>query len=416
MKKSMKEWQNKNQNVLFLTHWSFNDPLIQTYTLPYVKIIRKILPIENKMILVTSEQKKNGITDQDIIKINQNWEKENIKLKAQKYRAMGFIKILQLLKQILSLVVLIKINKITTIHCFCTPAGSIGYFLSKITGARLILDSYEPHAESMVENGTWSKKSLAYSILFKMEKLQSKQCAYFIAASNAMRDYARNKYGVESNNFYVKPACVDLNKFTLEKKDNKLVERLKLNEKIICVYAGKVGGIYLKEEIFDFIKICYIYWGIKFKFIMLTNATNDEVLKEIQRINIPESVVFRINVKHDEIPKYLSLGDFAINPVKPVPTKRCCTSIKDGEYWAMGLPIIITKNISDDSEIISKSGYGYVLNNLNNEEYREAIRIIEKLISGNVNELKKNIRKIAEKYRNYKIAEEIYTEIYCTNA
>ena len=119
-----------------------------------------------------------------------------------------------------------------------------------------------------------------------------------------------------------------------------------------------------------------------------------------------------VNQLKKEIPKYLSLGDFAINPVKPVPTKKYCTSIKDGEYWATGLPIVITKNISDDSDIIRNSGYGYELQKLDSEEYRLAILAIEKLIKGNVSELRQNIRKIAEKYRNYQIAVNAYTKIY----
>ena len=43
-------------------------------------------------------------------------------------------------------------------------------------------------------------------------------------------------------------------------------------------------------------------------------------------------------------------------PVKPVPTKRYCTPVKDGEYWALGLPVIITEGISDDSGIIRENG------------------------------------------------------------
>jgi len=48
----------KNKNVLILTYWSYHDALIQTYTLPYVRIIKKYLPAKSKIFLVTLEQKK----------------------------------------------------------------------------------------------------------------------------------------------------------------------------------------------------------------------------------------------------------------------------------------------------------------------------------------------------------------------
>ena len=110
---------------------------------------------------------------------------------------------------------------------------------------------------------------------------------------------------------------------------------------------------------------------------------------------------------------WLSLADFAINPVKPVPTKRFCTSIKDGEYWACGLPVIIPSNISDDSLIIEDNNIGYVLKDLSDHEYRYAILKIKELytIYGKAG-LKLKIREVARRYRGFHIAHSVYTSIY----
>jgi len=107
------------------------------------------------------------------------------------------------------------------------------------------------------------------------------------------------------------------------------------------------------------------------------------------------------------------LGDFGITPVKPIPTKRYCTPIKDGEYWALGLPVVITKGISDDSDIIKKYKIGSVLEELNEKNYLKAIQEIDVLLKNNTRmELYNKIRPIAEKYRNFDIAEKVYKEIY----
>ena len=180
----------------------------------------------------------------------------------------------------------------------------------------------------------------------------------------------------------------------------------------MCVYAGKLGGIYLKEEVFDFIKTCYDYWNDKFRFLMLSNASEAEIKEQMQRVGLPNEIVINQFVAHDEVPRYLALGDFAINPVKPVPTKRYCTSIKDGEYWAMGLPIVITRDISDDSEIIERDEIGYVLKELNEDEYFQAIKVIDELLQGNRTEIKERIRSTAVKYRSYANAQKIYKTIY----
>lgn len=401
-----------SDNILILTHWSFKDALIQTYTLPYLNIIRDILPEDKKIILVTSEQKSIALTPGETAEINKNWSPKNMMLLPQPYHQMGLKKMIAVVNDLSRLYKLIKKEKILIIHSFCTPAGAFGYLLSKLSRTRLIIDSYEPHAEAMVENGTWNKGGLAFRLLFLFEKLQSQAGECFISTASGMKHYAKQKFGVNIKRFFLKPACVDLNKFSLAQKDEKLLQDLKLHDKIVCVYAGKLGGIYLNEEVFDFIKECYNYWGDRFRFLLLTNTSEEEVIQQLERVNIPKDIIVQRFVTHKDIAAYLRLGDFAINPVKPVPTKRYCTSIKDGEYWATGLPVVITKNISDDSDIIKKNQIGYVLESLNQSEYRNAISRIEELINSPQDILKNKIRNVAEKYRSFEIAKKIYNEIY----
>ncbi len=327
------------------------------------------------------------------------------------YSAFGLSASLSWLKNIYSLKKLIKKNKIEFIHAFCTPAGMIGYILSRLTGKALILDSYEPHAEAMVENGEWKKNSFSYKLLFYFEKKQTQKAIKIIGTTPGMKEYALEKYNVSIADFYVKPACVDLVKFTLNnKKDQTLLQQLNLQDKIVCVYAGKFGGIYLKDEVFDFYKVCYQTWKDDFIALILTSHSEEEINKLIIKHGLPKSSFRVVFVPHAQIPKYIGLGDFAITPVKPVLTKKYCTPIKNGEYWAMGLPVIIPKNISVDSDIINRENIGYVLKDLNTEEYHNAVKKINDLLKEN--DLALKIRAVAESRRNFDIANAIYQAIY----
>ena len=108
----------------------------------------------------------------------------------------------------------------------------------------------------------------------------------------------------------------------------------------------------------------------------------------------------------------MGLEDFALCPVKPVPTKKYCSPIKTGEYWSMGLPVVITDNISNDSTIIEQNNAGHVLRSLNENEYSKAVEHINELLKEDPAELSIRIRKLAEQYRNFDIARKIYSEIY----
>lgn len=400
-------------NVLVLTYWSYQNALIQTYTLPYVRLIKSNLPAGSKIYLFTIEQSNFKMSDKQWLEEKNNLDKEGIVLIRLTYAHFGIKMIGRLISTYFKLKKLIKIEKVSTIHAWCTPAAALGYFLSRATNRPLIIDSYEPHAESMVENGTWSRSGLKFKLLFWLEKKQSRKANTVIALTEGMKKYAKKKYNATFKNYHVKPAMVDLNKFKWDIETYHLLrEKNNLNDKLICLYAGKLGGIYLEEEVFDFFKTAYNYWGDKLKIFLLTDKSKSEVTQLVNSKSIPESCIETKFVAFEKIHEYFQLADFAINPVKPVPSKRYCTSIKDGEYWAAGLPVIITKGISDDSDIIDENNIGYVLKELSENEYKLACNKIDSLVKNDKKELRNTIMSIAEKYRNFKVAEEIYKNIY----
>ncbi len=287
---------SKEKNILVLTYWSYHDALIQAYTLPYVKIIADVLPDDSKIFLFTLDKEKSA---------NPNIS-DKIQNISARYYPFGIRALIHWCFNFIRLFYIIKKNRITHIHCWCTPAGAAGYILSKLTGANLVLDSYEPHAEAMVENGEWSKSKFSFKLLFWLEKKQSKRARFVIAAASGMQFYAKEKYGLTISNFFVKPACVNLEKFShLNIKNKSLLVDLKLENKIVCVYAGKFGGIYLKEEVFEFYQTCYQYWKDDFVALILTNHPIAEIELLIEKFALPKSAFRVIFVPNAQIHKYI---------------------------------------------------------------------------------------------------------------
>ncbi len=405
----------KPRNILVITTWEYKEGLIQSSTLPYLKMIHQVTPT-SKLFLVTQEMQGWNKNRQ----IKETSEKElqqyNIHLLPQLYLRFGLEKIVVSFFQFLKLFWFVLTKNISYIHCFCTPAGATGYLLSVLTGKKLIIDSYEPHAESMVENETWKKKSFAFRLLWWLEKEQSSRAGYCLAAASGMDKYAKEKYGVDLKQWGVRPACVNLDMF---KYDGALRQKIRTElgweNKIVVVYAGKFGGIYLDKEVFEFFKVAYDNWGDQFRVLLLTGHTDDEINQLCNKAEFPFQLIHKLSVTYQAVPGYLSAADFAITPVKPVSSKKYCTPIKDGEYWAVGLPVIITKNISDDSFIIEKYKAGAVLNAISKEAYQEAIEAIDQILQENRYELRIRIRNLAETYRNYDIARREYNKIYGTS-
>jgi glycosyltransferase involved in cell wall biosynthesis len=402
-----------NGNILIVTHWTFKEALVQAYTLPYVNIIRKIVPPETKIFVVTFEMEWAALTEEEKEALKKEWDKKNMQHLPLKYNRFGIRKLLNAVSQIIRLVAIIRKERISVIHAFCSPAGGLGYLLSRLTGAKFIIDSYEPHAESMVETGAWKKSGAAFKISFSLEKKLADRAEHVIATTAGMKEYAKESYNFDLQNFFVKPACIDFTSFFPRPKNERLLHQLKFGGKLVGVYAGKLGGMYLKDEVFDFIKSCYDYWGDQFRFLMLTPESNKLISGQSQRSGIPDGVITRRFVPHKDVPDYLSLGDFGINPQAPIPSKRYGSPLKNGEYWGMGLPIVICPNISVDSDIIRANNIGVVINLKNKENMPEAVKQLDQILKSNSKEeLQQKIFSIAKKYRSFEIAEEIYPIIY----
>ena len=153
---------NKPGHILVLTYWSYADALIQTYTLPYIRIIKKQVAPESRLILVTLEKTERALSPDQKKKVKEELGKEGIIWMPKRYKPFGFGAAWSWSLFLVYLTFVILRRRVSFIHCWATPAGAAGYVLSLFTGRKLIIDSYEPHAESMVENGTWKKDGIAF--------------------------------------------------------------------------------------------------------------------------------------------------------------------------------------------------------------------------------------------------------------
>lgn len=402
----------KKGNILVLTTWGYKEGLIQSATLPYLKMIARIKP-GARIFLVTQEKERWFKTADGQKEIAALQQQTGITLVPFAYKKFGLLKLMAAFAEFVKLWWLIISKRVAFIHAFCTPAGSQGYILSLLTGRKLIIDSYEPHAEAMVENGAWSSSGFAFRMLWWLEKKQSARASYCIAVASGMDHYAKEKYKVELKNWGIRPTCTDLDVFKFKEQDRERIRKeLGWEEKIVCVYVGKFGGIYLDREVFEFFKVAVDYWGDRFRVLLVSDIAVADIQQWCEKVAIDPAIIHQVSVPHTEVPGLLSAGDFGITPVKPVPTKRYCSPIKDGEYWSIGLPVVIPAGISDDADIINENNAGYVLQQLSADEYLRAIKKIELLMNEPKDALRLRIRALAERYRDFSTAEQQYMNIY----
>lgn len=395
------------KSLMIITYWGYYDALIQSYTLPYVKIIRKILPADCKIILVTFERNTPAESEISI--------EEGITNVQFRLHGFGISAIREIFRSLRELKKIIARENVAALHGWCATGNGIAWLLSRRTRIPFLADSFEPNAEAMVECGTWKRSSAAFRLQFWLEKKTAHAAKELIAISPHMQNYLRSKYKSARKIKYVKPACVDLDRFYPKNKissDNSPANTT--NTPIVCVYVGKLGGFYLDQEVFDFFAAAEKKWGERFRVIMLSPLTEAEVETFTKQSGFERKKLQLLFVPHDQVPEYLRQADFAISPFKPVPSRLTCSPIKNGEYWASGLPVVITEGISNDTELILENKCGAVIQSINTMGYNRALDEIDTLISSEAakSATAARCRKLAEQYRNFQIAEDIYKDIY----
>ncbi|MCU0435822.1 MAG: glycosyltransferase [Bacteroidia bacterium] len=401
-------------NLLVLTYWSYRDALVQTYTLPYVRVMKQYCT--GKIYLVTLEQPQLPLSADERAAIKKQLATEGIVPVFLRYQPFGMAAAAGWAFKLLRLWWLVVSSGVKGIHTWCTPAGMIGVMLSRTTGKPLVADSFEPHAEPMVETGEWPANGRAFRTLFAWEKKLAHRARAIIALTQSMKAYSAEKYAMPQKPFYIKPALIDFEKLPAFTSAQRLAFRQQhgLDDKVVCVMAGKTGGLYYEQEVFEFFAACATHWGQKFHALLLSPTPESRLHQLAAAAAFPAAQMTVRFVPHKDVFEWMNAADFAFNPCRPVPSRRHGTSIKNSEYWACGLPVVLAANISDDSDLIAQHEMGAVLTRMENAEFQIAAEKISSLLH-KPQELHSRIKQFAYQTRNMALAHNIYRDIYAND-
>jgi hypothetical protein len=240
--------------ILILSSWASDEPLVASYLLPNVEIIKELLPGDASQIYLQTDEKQNWTIEEKENK-RQQFIALGVQWLAYNHKSFGLKAIFGKLIQVLKLIAFVRKNNIEYLHPHAPGAGTLALFIQAFTKSKIVMDSWEPHADSLVETNTWRRKSLAYFIMSYAEKRLTFKSHYPLAASLGMKDYAQKKFGPTPVSVLYRPAWIDFNKFDPKKFDKALTKKkLGLTGKFVCVCVSKLGGLYLKEDAFRFFK------------------------------------------------------------------------------------------------------------------------------------------------------------------
>lgn len=346
--------------VLILAYYSIKDPIFQSAVLQYFKAYSGVLPC--KFILVTFEHGKYPLAMEESSSIQNELSEYNIEWHRLHWHSGRFKMLKKAYDLLTGLVTIRRLKKfygLKSIYSEGFPGAIIGYLACSAFNMSHVIHTFEPHADYMLEAGTWSRLSWEYRLLKYFEQKIALQASWIMTATSGMMSRIES-WGVNRQHILKVPSCVNTNLFKPDPGKRPPMRSMLGFQKddVVIVYLGKLGGMYWEEEFFECIKNFVGYKECRYRFLVLTNDDHKEIQKQLGKYT---SHVRLLSVNHSEVNSYLQAGDMGLVAVRQRPSKAYCSPIKTGEYLASGLPVIIPSGISDNYTNLKDAGLAVVL-------------------------------------------------------
>ncbi len=400
-----------SRHIILFIYNSFNDPLFKGLLLTYLKKINAEGAIFTFHI-ITYEQKKYALTKQEKEKTIKELISQNIYWHPLSYHSgkliilkkswdftRGFFKVLFLKIKTRSNVLL----------SFTNIAGSVGFIFSRILNLNFIVFSYEPHSEFLADFGLWSRNSLKFKCLNKLENLMGKKGDYIITGTQYLANEL--KAAGAKGEIYRIPSCVDEEKFNFnETARNAIRKKYNINFRKCLIYVGKFGDLYYKEEVPLLFKRLLQYDQNLF-FLVVTPQDLGEVENLFIEAGINNKDFAVTYSTYEQVQDYISAADIGLVAIKPVPSQRFRSPVKTGEYLMCGIPYIVCEGISEDDLYAEQYQVGIVIDDFINVEGKTLVQKMDILFDEGSQTLRDRCRKVGIAYRGMKQAVETVKSI-----
>ncbi|MEJ7663702.1 MAG: glycosyltransferase [Hymenobacter sp.] len=290
------------------------------------------------------------------------------------------------------------------------PAGALAYLVWQKTKLPFYVESFEPHADYMLESGVWRRYDPRYLFQRHWEKRQKQLARGLMPVAENYRQQLIAE-GVPAERIATVPCSVNAKAFAFEATGRQRVRQLLgfADSAVVGIYVGKFGGIYYDWEAFAVFRAATDYFGPAFRLILLTPDPIAAVEAKLLAAGLDSKLAFVQRVAHAEVPAYLSAADFAFATIKPAPCRLFCSAIKIGEYWANGLPILLPPGVGDDSLITEKEEGGAVFDLTQSASLPAALSQLAALLGRPY--YRERISKLAVKHRSLSRAREAYERL-----
>ncbi|NNE99537.1 MAG: glycosyltransferase [Pyrinomonadaceae bacterium] len=361
--------------ILYVVYWGALEQLGQSLVVPAVKHLAKM---GADITLVTFEKKSDLANIDEMNRVRETLENDDIEWVPLEYHKKP--KLPATLYDIANGIVFGLRSRLKKnydiVHGRTYLGGLIGVALAPLIRAKFVYHNEGFYPDEQVDGGFWKKDSRIHRIANRLDNLMYARASGIVTLSFRAKAELENRSEVREKNtpVIVVPSCVDLERFHLPVQ---IPEGSAQN--IRLVYIGSVGGRYILDRIGEFVKVARNS-GIEVSLQVFNKADQGLAREMIESSGLSPSAWRLGAVPYIEMPEQLSKYHAGLFFLTQGISEHGCSPTKIGEYWAVGLPVVTTPNVSDTDEIIRKYRVGVIVEEHSEGSYRKAIDELVELL------------------------------------
>jgi len=224
------------------------------------------------------------------------------------------------------------------------------------------LNSFGINSESDLEQENQIKK---LNSIVKSERDMIDFSDRTFCVSNNLKQYVLNQNkSINADKLTVIPGGADKNVFFYDAQlSAKIRQKLRLSDKQVFVYCGRLTHYWHKSElIFQYASVLLEKHPDMFFICMTKDIGKANELMEINNID-QNKVLCKFSESPSEINEIYNAADFGILFRDEILTNKVASPTKLAEYLLAGLPVLISREVGDYSELVSKYKFGVVTSN-----------------------------------------------------
>jgi glycosyltransferase involved in cell wall biosynthesis len=227
-----------------------------------------------------------------------------------------------------------------------------------------------------VDGGVWQANSVPHRVAQALEQRMYAAADGLIVLSHRARRVVEELAAVRRRRtpVIVVPSCVDLEQFHRTPGTSG-----RQGGGLGLIYIGSIGYRYIFDRIARFVAVaCRELGDVQFRVLTRTEPTVVE--NTLRQAGVAEGTWSVNAVPHAAVPGELARQHAGLFFLTQGLSEHGCSPTKIGEYWASGLPVVTTPNVSDTDDIIRRHGVGVIVREHSETEYRRAARELRSLL------------------------------------